>query len=139
MTFLVNGVDISSTITTNTASALEHESETFSFHIPGAKDDATKPSVGLVLESFPRAFLEVAKIADFGAKKYTRHGWRSVPDGIDRYLNAALRHIVAHYKGELIDPESNCLHLAHAAWGLLAVTELVSQNRENRDKRAIST
>lgn len=55
---------------------------------------------------------DVVKVLDFGAKKYSRDNWRKV--GFHRYLCAAFRHLIAHSKGELNDPESGLPHLAHA-------------------------
>lgn len=91
-------------------------------HEPGAKLDAGKADVGLLFESFPRALLEVAKVADYGAKKYTRGGWRTVPDGQQRYKAAMGRHILAG-EIETID-ESGLLHAAQVAWNALATLEL---------------
>jgi hypothetical protein len=61
------------------------------------------------------AIEEVVKVLTFGAKKYTPDGWKFVPDKERRYYAALLRHIAAHQKGEMIDPESNIGHLAHVA------------------------
>jgi hypothetical protein len=93
-------------------------------HVLGIKDDHGKPPVGLVLESFPHAILDVAKVSGFGANKYTRGGWQTVENAEQRYLDAVGRHLLAFYSGEHADKESNLPHLAHAAWGLLAVLEL---------------
>lgn len=103
----------------------KQEAETWgeNLHVPGAKDDASKPPVALVFESFPRALLEVAKVAGYGCKKYTRGGWKEVPDAITRYSDAGARHeLYRHIEGET-DPESGLLHLAHQAWNVLAVLE----------------
>lgn len=90
----------------------------------GFKDDSSKPNVDLVFSSFPRALLELSKVADHGAKKYTKDGWVSVENGQKRYASALGRHILKrHIEGEL-DSESNLYHLAHMAWNALAVLEL---------------
>lgn len=91
-------------------------------HEPGAKLDAGKPDVGLLFESFPQALLEVAKVADYGAMKYSRGGWRSVPNGQQRYKAAMGRHILAN-EIETTD-ESGLLHAAQTAWNALATLEL---------------
>jgi len=93
-------------------------------HVPGAKDDTGKPPIGLVLESFPRALTEVAKVAGFGAKKYTRGGFISVPDGINRYEDALGRHTLGQFIDGDLDEESGLYHAAHRAWCALAVLEL---------------
>jgi len=90
-------------------------------HAPGAKLDAGKPRMGLVLGDFALALTEVAKVGTMGAAKYTDHGWLEVPDGVSRYKDALLRHLLTR---EDIDSQSGLLHDAHAAWNALAVLEL---------------
>lgn len=97
---------------------------------PGAKLDANKPDVGLVLGDFSRALLEVSKVGTFGANKYTRHGWLSVPNGIERYRSAGLRHWLYEESGEEIDPDSELLHKAHKAWNCLAELELFLRRKD---------
>jgi hypothetical protein len=47
-----------------------------------------------------------------------------VPHGESRYMDAALRHLLALGQGERIDPDTGCMHKAQAAWNLLASLEL---------------
>lgn len=91
-------------------------------HEPGAKLDGGKEDCSLLL-LFGRALREVAKVGDYGAKKYTRGGWQSVPDGFIRYTAAMLRHLFAENTEEL-DAESNLRHSAQVAWNALARLEL---------------
>ena len=105
--------------------------EMYNLHKPGAKDDAAKRPVGLVFESFPRALLAVAKVAGDGAKKYTRGGWQTVPDGIERYSDAEGRHLLKRFIDGDADLESGSLHLAHSAWNSLAILELTLREKEN--------
>lgn len=93
-------------------------------HNPGAKDDSLKPDMDLVLSKFSRSLQEISKVGTFGAKKYSEDGWLDVPNGVRRYQSALLRHYFKHSEGELVDKETNYLHLAHAAWNSLAVLEL---------------
>lgn len=93
-------------------------------HEPGAKLDAGKCDVGLLFESFPNALQAVAEVATFGAAKYTRNGWKSVPDGIRRYAAAAGRHLLKRYMGETVDKDSKLPHRYHEAWNALAQLEL---------------
>lgn len=94
-------------------------------HQPGAKLDAGKNRVGLMVSDFPRALEAVAQVATYGANKYCAHGWASVPDGIERYTDAMHRHLLAEARGEEIDPESGMSHAAMAAWNALARLELL--------------
>ncbi len=93
-------------------------------HAPGAKLDAGKCDVGLLFESFPNALFAVAQVATFGANKYTRNGWKSVPEGLNRYAAAEGRHKLYRYQGEDVDKESLFPHRYHEAWNTLAQLEL---------------
>lgn len=94
-------------------------------HVPGAKLDAGKTRLWLVFSGFANALEEVGKVGTFGAKKYSDDGWRSTPDGADRYTDALLRHLLAEARGESVDADSGLLHAAHAAWNALARLELL--------------
>lgn len=98
-----------------------------SAHEPGAKLDAGKPRMGLVFTGFHRALTEVAKVGTMGAKKYTDHGWMTVPNGIARYEDALLRHFMTD---EMYDEESGLMHYAHMAWNALAILELALMEQE---------
>lgn len=93
---------------------------------PGAKLDAGKaPMLRGCVEYFPLALEQVAKVSQFGANKYTWKGWETVPDGINRYGDALVRHLAK----EEHDPDSGLLHAAHAAWNALARLELMLRER----------
>ena len=89
----------------------------------GSKHDTGKPLMGAVP---PNALLAVAKVLTFGAEKYGRDNWRQVKNAETRYLDAALRHINAHQRGEAADRESGESHLAHAVCSLMFMLELQS-------------
>lgn len=94
-------------------------------HESGAKLDAGKIRPALVLGGFSLALTEVTKVGTFGAEKYTDKGWMEVPDGEQRYSEAALRHWLKEAEGEKFDPDSGLLHAAHRAWNDLARLELM--------------
>jgi len=92
----------------------------------GVKYDNNKPPVMRgVIRYFPRALREVAKVSQAGARKYTWEGWRTVPDGENRYADARARHELAYAQGEFLDGETETPHLAQVAWNALAELELV--------------
>ncbi len=95
------------------------------------KYDAGKAPIfrGLV-SYFPRAARAVAEVSGFGAAKYAWHGWENVDDGINRYSDAMVRHLLAEGEGEVLDPDSGLLHAAHTAWGALARLELKLREME---------
>ena len=70
------------------------------------------------------ALAEVANVSTIGARKYSPNGWKAVADGETRYMNAAMRHLLALGSGETRDKDTGCLHLAQATWNLLASLEL---------------
>jgi len=89
-------------------------------HAPGAKLDAGKVRAGLVLFGFAHSLEQVARVGTYGAEKYSDNGWMQVPDGVRRYTDALLRHLLAEAMGERIDPETGLPHAAHCAWNALA-------------------
>lgn len=104
-------------------------------HESGAKLDAGKNRLGLVLGDFSLALQQVGSVGTYGANKYTAHGWIDVPDAIERYLDALFRHLLAYTAGEEHDPESGIPHLSHAAWNILAVLEKEIEDNGMREKR----
>ena len=91
---------------------VEHEKIDLASTDGATKFDDDKPMMHLV----PLISVEaVAKVMTFGAKKYAPNGWKSVPDAINRYNSAMLRHMVAVQKGEVIDPDSGLPHIDHIA------------------------
>jgi hypothetical protein len=85
----------------------------------GIKADQGKPRLGLVLVEVPHAFEKLGTLLGFGADKYAVGNWDKVPEGEMRYLDALMRHLTQHHKGEKVDPESGELHLAHAAVNIM--------------------
>lgn len=93
--------------------------------VPGAKADSGKPRVAMWMRTVPRAILEVAKVATFGADKYTPYGCLSVPRGEQRYDDAGMRHWLEDaIEPDGLDPESHIIHLAHDAWNRMMRLEL---------------
>jgi Domain of unknown function (DUF5664) len=104
---------------------------------PGAKADAGKNRVGLMVSGFSLALNRVAEVTTFGANKYTPNGWLSVPSANERYNDALYRHLIesVHHP---IDPETGIEHLAHAAWNVLALLEL-QLRKELQSKHNLGT
>lgn len=95
----------------------------------GMKYDAGKTDPSLILNGMPRALLAVAEVATFGAKKYARDSWQTVPNALMRYTAAKDRHRIEGAMAEY-DTESCLLHAAHEAWNALAVLELKLRESE---------
>jgi len=83
-----------------------------------------------------KAMTEVAKVYQMGAEKYAPGNWKR---GLrySRIYNAMMRHLIAWKEGEDNDPESHLNHLAHVAWGCLALIyySLKSPEYEKLDDR----
>lgn len=102
---------------------------------PGFKDVEGKARVHAgVFQQFPRALLAIALASELGAVKYRWGGWRTVPDGVEKYKEALCRHILnEEIEGEK-DLESGRLHAEHIAWNALAVLELTLIEKEKQDE-----
>lgn len=96
----------------------------------GYKDDAGKLRFDLI----PAAALEaLAEVYTVGAAKYEDRNWeRGMRWG--RVFAAVMRHLWAWWRGEDADPETGLSHLAHAAWGCLALIEYGRTHRELDDR-----
>lgn len=99
-------------------------------HEAGAKLDAGKNRMALMLSGFANALTAIGEVATYGAQKYTPDGWMVVDNGIERYSDAMMRHWFALQRGETVDTESGQHHMAHFAWNALAVLELMERERK---------
>lgn len=98
----------------------------------GNKDDSGK----IRFDLFPAAALEeVGKVLTYGANHYEDRNWET---GIKfgRIFGAAMRHCWAWWRGEELDLESGCHHLAHAAAELLFLLTYINREMWELDDRA---
>ena len=100
--------------------------------------DAGKNRLGLVLSGFSGALTEVGRVGTYGAEKYTANGWITVPQGVERYTDAMLRHQFAEFSGEQYDRDTDLLHAAHLAWNALARLELVLREKRRSAERSLA-
>ncbi len=127
-----------------TSSSNEADPSGLSPHAPGAKLDAGKNRVWLMLEGFapalsllmgdftshpgkrvvvatdavarwPWALEAVAEVTTAGAKKYTPGGWIEVENGFERYMDAYGRHGLDRAKGKIYDDGPNGTGCLHYA------------------------
>ena len=73
---------------------------------------------------------DIVKVYTAGAKKYGPDQWQNLPDGIRRYKAALLRHLVEFDKGNEIDEETGCRHLAAVAWNAIAMLHISKQQKQ---------
>src|SRR5271157_4338605 len=89
----------------------------------GAKLDKGKaPVLRGLLHYFPRALTHVSMVSQAGHDKgYPWKGWESVPEGIVRYGDAMVRHLLAEdVEGPIDATDTKMYHAAQAAWNALA-------------------
>lgn len=73
---------------------------------------------------------DIVRVYTAGAKKYGPDQWQDLPDGIKRYKAALLRHLVEFDKGNEIDEETGCRHLAQVAWNAIAMLHISKQQKQ---------
>lgn len=96
----------------------------------GIKYDQGKPRLGEMLIDFSDSLTLVAQVWAFGADKYAKSNWKHVGNGIDRYTNAMLRHLIKEGPDcTATDDESELMHAAHVAWNALARLHLIMEKQ----------
>lgn len=63
----------------------------------------------------------IVEVYTAGARKYGPDRWQNLENGYQRYKAAMLRHLVEYEKGNRIDPDTGCMHLAQVAWNAIAM------------------
>lgn len=82
---------------------------------------------------------DIAKVYTAGAEKYGENCWQNLPNGYNRYKGALFRHILAYEKGEDFDSETQCRHLAAAAWNCIAMLYCSKHNKNESKSKAKDT
>ena len=98
-----------------------------------AKKDQGKLLAGIPFEDFPLAMQELIRVSTFGAQKYSRSSWKSVPDREVRYYDARARHFLGlNPDGSITenDIETGYDHLAHEIWNCMALLQLKLEKRQ---------
>lgn len=91
-----------------------------------AKADAGKPRVSLTPTEIDR---DIARIREYGCNKYPGdpNNWKTV--AVERYRDAAYRHLLAYIDDPAgKDEESNLPHLWHLAYNVAFLCELEKDN-----------
>jgi hypothetical protein len=93
------------------------------------KDTNPKDAVGVRkagMSCVPcQPLLEIGLAMQEGARKYGRHNYRVAGVRSSVYFDAALRHLMAWWEGEDIDPDSGLPHLSKAGACLVVIRDSV--------------
>ena len=114
----------------------DNSSESKSYNLTddgtGKKYDNGKSMVGTLTDVFSRALMAVGACIEYGTHKYPNpKNWQLVDDGIKRYRDAMMRHLLKYNAGIDKDEETKLPHLAHMAWNALAILELYMQEHKD--------
>lgn len=104
-------------------------------------DEGKLPIFTVLVKQFPKAFNEIARCSASGHKKYPadvdymNFKRVSLEENNNRYLDACMRHLIESQGGLKKDagmePYGGAIHLAQAAWNILAHLEIkLSENLE---------
>lgn len=75
----------------------------------------------------------VAKVGDFGARKYGQWNYKAGMPWM-KLLGSCSRHLAAFIKGEDMDGESGLPHLAHLAYNALMLLDYMENHKELDDR-----
>lgn len=117
----------------------QHLAETFG----AIKDTNPKDAVGVrkaALSTVPmNVIAEIGVGMMEGAAKYGRHNYRAVGVRSSVYFDATMRHLIAYWEGEDIDPDSGMSHIAKAltslaVWRDAQMQDMCEDDRPPRSK-----
>lgn len=91
--------------------------------VKALRDNQGKAPISFVFE-LPKALEALARVFEQGAIKYERGNWKLGGKPDDEYLDSLGRHLLKLKAGEVYDPDTGCLHAAHALWNIAALIEL---------------
>lgn len=73
---------------------------------------------------------KIVEVYTKGADKYGDNNWQNLSNGYQRYKAALLRHLVEYEKGNKIDSDTGCEHLAQVAWNAIAILWISNHKKE---------
>ena len=100
-------------------------------NVEAGHDDSQKVGLQFIL-AMPGLY-EVAKVGDFGAKKYGQFNYKKGMKWM-RLLGSCSRHLVSFIQGEDIDKESGISHIAHFVYDGLMLLDYIIHHRELDDR-----
>ena len=113
-------------------SSLLHVSEPVSLSV-NVKDSNPKDSIGVKkapMSTVPCAvIMEIGLAMLEGALKYRRHNYRAIGVRASVYYDACMRHIMAWWEGEDLDPDSELNHITKALASLTVLRDAMINNK----------
>lgn len=100
----------------------------------GIKYDQEKPRIAEMIIDFKDSIEALTRVWEFGANKYEKSNWKLVNNGIDRYTNALLRHLLAEDTNRY-DDETKMLHAAHIAFNAMARLHFIIEEEKNKNNK----
>ena len=82
------------------------------------------------------ALEELVKVYTKGAAKYAPRNWEKGMDW-SKCFASLLRHAFSWAKGEDLDPETGCAHMAHVAWNALALVAYAKRSKGLDDRKLV--
>lgn len=99
------------------------------------KNDRKDGKVHMDLLPWPE-LEKIAEVYTAGAAKYGDHNWENLENGYERYKGAMLRHLTEVEKGNAIDEDTGCLHIAQVAWNAIAMLHFKLKEYEIPDNKS---
>lgn len=99
------------------------------------KNDRKDNKVRMDLLPWPE-LEKIAEVYTAGAAKYGDHNWENLENGYERYKGAMLRHLTEVEKGNAIDEDTGCLHIAQVAWNAIAMVHFKLKEYEIPDNKS---
>ena len=121
----------------------DHEALTFhrlrEFNADGTKK-ATNPKDAVGIRKAPMSTVPAPVLAEVGvamlegASKYGRHNWRVAGVRASVYYDGVMRHLMAWWEGEDIDPDSGLSHVVKAITSLTVLRDAMLQEMWTDDR-----
>ena len=82
-------------------------------------------------------FWDLGNILKLGAIKYGEYNWKLLENPINRYYNAAMRHMILYRSKEEIDEESNISHILHALSNIMFLYYFAKKGKKKNESSNI--
>lgn len=127
----------------NSVAGDDHEALTF-HPLPSVKDTNPKDAIGI--RKAPLSVVPMGVVVEMGVgmlegtAKYGRHNYRGVGVRSSVYFDATMRHLIAFWEGEDLDPDSGMSHITKALCSLAVWRDAQIQGKceDDRPPRSVA-